>query len=89
MLLPVYTVQSPLFVLKIVEKWAQQAAILIGGRFGHPEALPLGIFESNYKRTASEGYHECSISTILRKKSDCEQSINVIIDRNQLFYHVN
>ena len=53
------------------------------GRFGHPEALPLGIFESSYKRTASEGDHECSISR------DCEQSINVIIDRNQLFYHVN
>ena len=60
-----------------------------GGRFGHPEALLLGIFESNYKRTASEGDHECSISMILRKKSDCEQSINVIIDRNQLIYHVN
>ena len=25
----------------------------------------------------------------LTEKSDCEQSINVIIDRNQLFYHVN
>ena len=39
-----------------------------GGRFEHPEALPLDVFESNYKRTASEGDHECSISTILRKK---------------------
>ena len=31
---------------------------------------------------ASEGDHERSISTILRKKGDCEQSINVMIDCN-------
>ena len=29
---------------------------------------------------ATEGDHERSISIILRKKGDCEQSINVIID---------
>ena len=31
---------------------------------------------------AREGDHERLISTILREKGDCEQSINVIIDCN-------
>ena len=55
---------------------ALQAAILTGssfnnlkggggGRFGEPEARPLGTFESNHKVAASEGEH--SISRILRK----------------------
>ena len=36
--------------------------------------------EVYYKMAATEGDHERSISMILRKKVDCEQSINVIID---------
>ena len=39
-----------------------------------------GTFESNCKMADSESEH--SISTILREKGDCEQSINIIIDCN-------
>ena len=87
------TVQSPLFSRKIVEN--QRYAILTGsslsylmdgGRFGNPEAR-CSTFESNYKMAANEG--ERSISTILRKKGDCEQTINVTTDCNLLFHHVN
>ena len=46
----------------------------------NPGARPLGTFESNYKMAASEG--ERSISAILGKIGDCEQSINIIIDCN-------
>ena len=35
------------------------------GRFGNPDARPLGAFEIDYKMVASDG--ECSISTILRE----------------------
>ena len=52
----------------------------MGGRFGNPEARALDAFVSNYKMAASEG--DGSISTKLRKKGDCEQSINVITDCN-------
>ena len=51
-----------------------------GGRFGNPEALSLGKFESTDKMAATEG--ERSISTILREKGDCEQSVNVIFECN-------
>ena len=39
-----------------------------GGRFGNPEARPLGTFETNYKMAGSEG--ERPMSTILRKCRD-------------------
>ena len=42
---------------------------------------PIQAEQVYYKMAASEGDHERSIWTILRKK-DCEQSINVIIDCN-------
>ena len=84
-----YTIQSPLFFRKIVENerysrpfWPVLAWTMLNGRggFGNPKARSLGAFESSYKIAASEG--ERSIWTILRKKEDCEQSINVITDRN-------
>ena len=51
-----------------------------GGRFGNPTARFLGTFESNYKMAATEG--DRSISTILRRKGDCEHSVNVIMECN-------
>ena len=56
---------------------------------GHEGDRYLGTFESNYKMAASEIKVSALISTILREKRDCEQSINVIIDCNKLFHHFN
>ena len=85
-----YTDQSPLFFRKIAhnERYrrpsrpeAALSTLRAGDCLGSPRpALPLSTFESNYKMAASEA--ERSISTVLRGKGGCKQSINVITDCN-------